>query len=126
MILHVVIGSEGEYSDRVEWVAGVFDDRKEAERLVTAQTEVGRARANERYEWASKLESLKKKAQEEKNKTITPEMRAYYAYPEERTRLTNDEINMLIQGLGPMPSNIGYDTYYIVDVPFNEWGRWED
>jgi hypothetical protein len=67
-MMHVVIGSQGEYSDREEYVAGVFTDLEVAKKLIIEKAAVGRRRAH----------------------------------------------------------YVEYDKFYVVSVPVDEWGRWED
>jgi len=120
--LYVVLGNEGEYSDRIVYVAGVFENREEACKLIAEMTAVGRANALIIEEWQKKRKELCDRAREAK---ITPEMRSYYAYPEGHVSLTPEEYAEINAQIGPSPSRLDYDTFDIYQVPINEWGRWE-
>lgn len=119
--VHVVIGVEGEYSEREEYVAGVYGDRATAEALVIEKTAAGRARAQERNDWKERRKRLIEAAEEAK---ITPEMRSYYAFPQ--GHLADEDLREISQELGPIPEYIQYDCYYVVTVPMNRWGRWTE
>jgi hypothetical protein len=120
--VHVVPGSGGEYSDRVVCVAGVFESFAEACRLVVERTAAGRARWNERSIWQTKTKEMMTAA---KNAKITPEMRAYYGFPEDQVSLTKEEKEQIVAVTGPIPVVIDYDTYEIICVPPDRRGRWE-
>jgi len=59
MTFYVVIGVEGEYSDREEYVAGIFTDKKIACHLIEEKSAFGRQRALEISEWHRKRGQLR-------------------------------------------------------------------
>lgn len=123
MHVHVVIGWNGEYSDREEWVAGVFEDFEVAKRLVIGKTAAGRQRANDRQKW---METRRRKVDAAEIAKLTPELKSYYGFPMDHVRLTVEEMAAINAEMGPFPEHIEYADYYIVCVPMNEWGEWRD
>lgn len=122
--LHVVIGADGEYSSREEWVAGVFTDLEVAQERIIVETAHGRERALERFRWLEKQKELLEAARKKK---ITPEMLSYYGESwVPRMALTDDEMHAIAEEMGPLPRAVDYNNYYIVTVPLNEWGVWNE
>ncbi len=126
--LHVVIGIEGEYSDKEEYVAGIFTDRQTAQNLILQKTAEGRQRATERNNWLVKMARLRAELKEKKVEAVSPEIMSYYGkdyLPRSLMEPTGEELAEIEQEAGPYPGHIEYDSYYIVAVPLNVWGRWE-
>jgi len=128
-MIHIVIGAEGEYSDRHEYIAGAFTDIEVAKKLVIEKTATGRQRAVERMRWLDKRKALSDKLKQDKINAVDAKTLAYYGrdyLPSRLTWLSNVEQDELDRQMGPYPEAIEYDQYYVVSVPVDEWGRWEE
>jgi len=128
-ILYVVIGSRGEYSDREEYVAGVFENKVTACNLIQEKTALGRRRALDRQKWIDTRCGLVNEAKKTKRNLVTQEDLAYYGeeYLPSRLRdLTPEEQAIINEKVGPIPRAIEYDTFYVVSVPVNKWGQWSE
>ncbi len=105
--IHVVIGWEGEYSDRQEYVAGAFWDLETAKRHILEKTAEGRKAAQKRDAWIERRYQLENAAREAK-----------------RGLNAEEEEEISRQMGGPCPRQINYDNYYVVSLPIGEWGKW--
>ena len=109
----VVICSSGEYSDRVEWVAGVYTDKEEAIRITTEMMSVSKAADVEYDLWCRKQSAIFRRFNNGRpqhwNEPITAEVQS----------VIDAEI-----GREP-PKGGSIDDYYITEAPLDQWGRWE-
>ena len=105
--VYVVIGTEGEYSDRQVWVAGVFDTKSEAVAMADDHKRTDRDDYIKWRKWVAEF-GAKLNASNEK---YTIKQRAAIA-----ARL----------GMPPEPPTGAIDAdYTVATVPMNAWGRWD-
>ncbi len=130
MTLHVVIGIEGEYSEKNEYVAGVFTDIEVARNLIEWKTAAGRQRSEERRVWFAKRQALSDKLKAQKLESVDEKTMAYFGrewLPSKYTMPSREEQEEMDSLVGPYPPEIEYDVFYVVSVPvLDQWGRWED
>lgn len=104
-MLFVVIAEEGEYSDRNDWVAGVFDNRAEAERLVIEKSAEVRQMKTDRDAYWAKYRAWN-----------TKHLGQSWDHGENTTRDAE---------IGPAPPREAFDQLYLVEVPLNVWGKYK-
>lgn len=100
--VYIVLGRSGEYSDRVEWVAGVYDDKSIAIELATCKLREARAYAHAYTAWCQQAYA---------RGLSSP------ASPENREAVA--------AVLGPMPEGDSADDFTVIEAVKNTWGRWE-
>ena len=127
--VYVVISENGEYSDRDDWVSGVFTDREEALRLVTARDGLHRQYEIEYKAWFSR-----RREGIERVRTLTNVEAGVHGRMEWGSRgwqettsdpLTPEKLQEIDKEIGPQPKfdyNNG-ERCYLVEVPLNQWGR---
>lgn len=103
--VYVVIAESGEYSDRNDWIAGVFTDKAEAERLVLEKSEEKCAKDVLVDAWYEKYRKLTK---------------ALPAGADWSVRYRSAR-----EAAGPCPESIGWDRLYLAEVPLDVWGEFE-
>lgn len=103
--VYVVIAEEGEYSDRRDYIAGVFTDKAEAEEMVL-----------EKSRWKAEQDAL-----------LRAWSRAFQERIEEFMDLPKvyDRLEAAEKVLGPRPETGDWDRLYLTEVPLNEWGRFK-
>jgi hypothetical protein len=106
MMLYVVLVEEGEYSERNDWIGGVFDDKETAQRMIAEKSALARE-TDERYrEWMAKQHAV----------------RARFGQP--RCWGRDPELMAAIEAeAGHWLPGQGGDRFYLVEVPLNQWGE---
>jgi hypothetical protein len=107
-ILYVIIVETGEYSDRCDWVGGVFDDKETAQRMIVDKSAVARETSLRYKEWMHKQYAVRDR------------------FPQPRCWSRDDpELMEAIQReAGPAPRGGELvDQFYLVEVPMNQWGQ---
>lgn len=109
-MLYVVIVETGEYSDRCDWVGGIFDDKETAQRMIVEKSAAAREFQLRQDEWDIKCRAVWKRF---------PYNWSYTAGTE-----SNPERNAAIEReVGPRPEGQGGDRFYLIEVPLNQWGE---
>lgn len=101
--VYVVSAESGEYSDRDDWVAGVFTDKAEAERLVLEK---------------SAERNVQKALDDAWGDLVRAKSKEFKDIPTlwERGEAAREAI-------GPRPKTAEWDRLYLAEVPLNVWGR---
>lgn len=99
----VIVGSRGEYSDRCEWVAGVFTDKAAAISLAEEKLRASKAADALHAEWIRCMRA-------------TPGYVFLVPFTEEQEA-------RVLKCCGPYPPDGDADDYTVIEVPLNEWGR---
>lgn len=116
-MLHVfvVIAESGSYSDRCEWIAGIFTSRDEALKLAGEHKRKADSDGAAYTAWCN---------------ARSPLYWQYLQRPEHRGMggvLTNEEEAEISKAIGPKPNNgAEADDFYIIEVPMGTWGAYND
>lgn len=139
--VYVVVGSVGDYSERVEWVAGVFDDKAAAIEIATAKLREARAAdaVNVEYQrrkraFADSLEHPLRPAEPRASAHLGDFLRsnpkAELEAHEDAMKAYRDAMAAYYAAIdaecGPCPKAGDADDYTVVEVGMNTWGRWEN
>jgi hypothetical protein len=111
-MIHIVMGTSGEFSERIVWITGAFTDEAEARRVCETRKEADRSAHAMWSAWNAEFHSRARRNNLE---------RTYY-YTEE-----NRAASAVALGMGPEPKDRGIDEseYYVVSVPVDVAGRYD-
>ena len=126
-MIYVVMASEGDYSDRVEWVCGAFESPEQAKALVDEKSRVSREAEQAKDLWWERYRSCVPKVCHETNMAQIRSWRAPNSLtPEQHAEITrHDAAEAAFKaeyGEAPAPEA---DEFWAVAVPLGEWGRWD-
>jgi len=105
MSVYVVIAECGEYSDRDDWIAGVFTERAFAEALVLEKSAEQRLKEAEVDVWAARHKHTE-----------------LLAMKEGKDRAG---IDAATKAIGPCPKRLEFERLYLAEVPLDRWGKFE-
>lgn len=97
-MVYVVIASQGEYSDRMEWVSGVYAYKESAVEVTKEKLLIAKAAEAERLIWYRKRMA---------------------EFP-----LMNEGHKQIVAAIGECPEGGEADDFTIYAVPMNTWGKW--
>lgn len=109
--LHVVIVEMGEYSDRNDWIGGIFISEEEAKEWIKIKSAEARQQSIDFDKWQKKRFNICRRMRGDEHiwKLITEQPKQYAA---------------LALEAGPPPQGEIGETFYLVKVPLNRWGRY--
>lgn len=107
-MLYVVIVETGEYSDRYDWVGGVFDDKETAQRMIVEKSAAARDLSIRHREWSRKQHAVRNRL---------PQPRCWGRDPELLAAINAEA--------GPAPEGDPGDRFYLVEAPLNQWGKFD-
>ncbi len=107
-LLWVIIVEAGEYSDRHDWIGGIFDSKEEAQKVLAIKSAESRQWAINYERWDEKRRHL---------------MEVMGITQSGFNRFNEAELN---ERLGPPPveKEIG-SRFYLVEAPINAWGMYD-
>lgn len=97
----------GEYSDRCDWIGGVFDNKETAQNMIINKAAEARQHRMDYNAWLKKRWAICKRLSG--NDSIW--------------KLSGDQLDALNAESGEAPTGQNGDTFYLVEVPFNQWGE---
>ena len=128
--VYVIIASRGEYSDREEWVCGVFTDEDQAREMVVTKSAEARVEHEKNVRWYTTREKIEKDPKGEFTLTLEQlGVRWKFDLPDETRKIYHERLDRATA------REVGYDeddldsnyydliTYCYVEVPMNEWGN---
>ncbi len=107
-MLYVIIVETGEYSDRNDWVGGVYDSRAEAEQVLLEKNALAKQCAIDYDIWL--------KSNYEARKVIGKEQGI------ESYMVSHKDVE---DRIGKPQEGQAGDRFYIVNVPLNTWGQYD-
>ena len=124
MNIHLVIASNGEYSDREAWIVQTFTDEAAAF-AEAARLNVLRTTASVLYEdYERRSDALRNRIAQSylESEGRSTHYAAYYHLSQAKRNQVDHEIEL---EMGPEPEYQEADDYTVVSVPVGERGRWE-
>ncbi len=141
--MYVIIVESGEYSDRDDWIGGIFDNKEEAQSILTVKSAAARQYRNDHEEWRKKrlenynaLEKLGKELDaldkqngpfnEEGEVKSMKERQNLEAWHERRQILIDSikELETIDRKQAEQYKREPGERFYIVEVPVNTWGNY--
>lgn len=107
--LYVIIASEGEYSDRMEWVCGVYDNKSNAISMAEEHKRSSHATRLLYHQWRDANWKIRDKWGKENHEMA---WKCPYSFVEER--------------IGKDPKRPEADDFTVIEVAPNTWGKWEE
>jgi hypothetical protein len=106
-MVYVVIVETGEYSDRSDWVGGVFVDKEVAQRMIEVKSALAREQSQRYHAWLVKQWAIRERF---------PKPECWH----------NDgpTLEAIEREAGPAPRGESGDRFYLVEVPLNQWGQY--
>ncbi len=141
--MYVIIVESGEYSDRDDWIGGIYNDKEEAQRVLAEKSAVARQHQNDYDEWCEK-----QLAEEEALRKLRRKLKVLYEqngpfnekgeprYIDERHNLEEwhkkretlmdsiRELEKVVKPRYPCPIENRGERFYIVEVPIGIWGTY--
>lgn len=103
-MVYVIMASTGEYSDRVEWICGIYRDEEVAKTLIEERSAAAREATSEYERWCAKRSGI-----------------VGWGWP------VPPEIDArVLAECGPVPKNGEADGFWLVSVPMEVWGRFDE
>ncbi len=107
--MYVIIVETGEYSDREDWIGGIFDDEAEAKKIVETESAKVRQYVNTYEKWLEKRRSIVE-SMGYKNKIFPKHL--------------YQELDNRSAPYPPHKRDELEKRFYIVEVPINVWGNY--
>lgn len=127
--VYVISAFRGDYSDREEWVCGVFTDRAKARALVEQKDREAREAMAKADEWRRAYSALKTPRLEtlERNMDAAKKIGAVPpAHIVAELKELRDKRAAFIEKYGDKPKYPDAYGYYLVAVSPNTWGAWNN
>jgi len=123
--VYVVIGSSGEYSDRSEWVAGVFTDKSEAIRIASEKLKTSKENQVLHDAWCRRREAfirgngLEQCWDKETRSLVWKDYSGAFVSWDEQEAI-------MAASCGESPKGDFADDYTVVEAGLDTWGRAEN
>lgn len=121
-MLYVVIVETGEYSDRCDWVGGVFDNKEAAQRMVVEKSAAAREHRQAADAWSRRYQEEFYKRGISKYSVNYTLFGTLFGTPSIEQLTYDAAVRQLRDDLGPEPEGESGDRFYLVEVPLNQWG----